>query len=176
MMLRESSEFMIAFSVGCGRRAPGGGADRRLEPAHFGERFLDVGDEDGEGTRQRIAARHQHVIMAGRRRNRAGAAQRLFQAAADAIALDRVADLLGDGEADAGRLGGRLARRRVGGGARIGLQGEALDLRATAARDALKLRAAPQASQERGMAGGSPCVFAQGVRLHHRDSLDAAPV
>ncbi len=44
--------------------------------------------------RQRLPARQQHVVTVGRRRNRLCGAQRLFQAAADAIALDGVPDFL----------------------------------------------------------------------------------
>ena len=135
-----------------------GRARRRAPRGRLGERSLDVGDQRGEGTRQRLAARHQHVIMI--RRAAQPLAARLsasLQAAADAIALHGVADFLGDGEADA-----RRPARRAGVGARLGLQRERSRRGARRPR-ATRWNSARRLSRPAGRrrSGRSPCVVAK---------------
>ena len=102
MRLRVSSEF-ISVRLGVGGRGPRPG---------------DIGDQRLEADRQRLAARHQHVIMAGSRVQRRDAAHGFAQPPLDAVAHRGIAGLLGDGEAESRVAGGGL------GVAGLGLQRE----------------------------------------------------
>ena len=69
-------------------------------------RAFDAGFERrgqaGKRRIERVAARHQHVVMAGPHRKTAGEPHRLPEASPHSVSLDRVALPLGDRETDTG--------------------------------------------------------------------------
>lgn len=77
-----------------------------------------IRNETFEWLRQRLPTRHQYIIVAGRRTSRGSDPHRFFQAAADAVALGRAADLTGYGEAETRRVlvTARTRLQREGGG------------------------------------------------------------
>ena len=74
-----------------------------------GQRADDLAAQIVEGSGQRLDARNQHIIMAGLGQRAVRQPHGFAQAAADAVANDGIADLLGDGEAETGRF--RACRR-----------------------------------------------------------------
>src|SRR5260370_16423925 len=105
-----------------------------------GETAGEIGLKQVEAPLQRLPLRHDHVIMIGPRLKAGGEAQGLLQAPADAVAHHRAAELLGDGEADAGAKAILFACGRSG--AAIGLERESLHAGAASAPGALTIAAA----------------------------------
>jgi hypothetical protein len=130
----------------------------RLVATNLPKPSVDFADQGVEIHRQRRRARYQHVVMIGQRLKAGIAAQRLAQTPAYAIAHDRVADLLGHGEADTG------PRRGGGFGPTIRQQRKGFELRASAPRGALKLGAPGQAPVFGAVRSPLPCRVVQGVR------------
>jgi hypothetical protein len=77
---------------------------------------VQIIDQPGEGTPERLAPGHEHVIVIGLRLKGTRSAQGLFQPAADTVAHDSAADLPCHGDADSGDrwpVVGVLASRRL---------------------------------------------------------------
>ena len=90
----------------------------RSGSVHAYECGTQIGNQLAKGLAQRFALTDQHIVMRGLKVTRASCHSRA-KTALDAIALWRIARLLGDGEADAGirlRRGDSLqAKRRTPG-------------------------------------------------------------
>jgi hypothetical protein len=112
---------------------------------HTSDKAAEIGDQSGERQAQGLAPRQQHIVMSGDKVTRTRCRSRA-QAALHAIALGRIADFLGDGEADPGiRLGRRhdlQPKRRAPG--------------ALAPGGSQKLCAAPKPAQRPGLVGRHP--------------------
>ena len=136
------------------------------------DRAGDFGDERGEGNRQRLATRHQHVVMVGARVQRRVAAQRFAQPPVDAMARRGIAGFLGDGETDA--RAGPVRFGQTG----VGLQREGGGDDALALAGALELRALLQTAPEGLLlvqcvwSGGKLLAAAGATRIQHFASAD----
>jgi hypothetical protein len=104
------------------------------------KRTVEIGEKLIEGSPERLALRHQHVVMIGLRLKAGRQTDGFFQAAANAIAKNGAAEFLGDGKAD--------ARAEVVAGCRppVSLDRESLHARPTPFGRALEIGAAPEAA------------------------------
>jgi hypothetical protein len=130
----------------------------------------DVIDKRSKTAAQRLAPSHQHVIVIALSLKRRRSTQRLFQASADAIALDRAPDAFGHCQSHSRAWNGFFSRSL----AAAGLQRESIDRKAPSARDALVIGSSRQAAM-RFADGVRDAVLMQGVKAPFRGVFADTP-